>query len=296
LLDEPIADMSFLPLHLLARAARGSVTVALTGDGGDELFAGYPSMGARAWHDGFARLFPPARATLRRLAEAVPSLPPPLRRFLEVLDYSPAARNQALVGGLPPHQHPALLSAPMRAALAGFAPYHEIDRLLEGAGAPDRGARMIYQYCKLYLAGQNLANADRASMAASLELRAPFLDHTFVEFMGRVPTALKLRGLGRLKRLLKRAVADRLPPEIVARPKQGFGVPLGAWFRDGLSAPLREILAPERVAAGGVLDARAVTRLVDEHLARVRDHRRLLWALVVFESWRAHHLGERSAC
>jgi asparagine synthase (glutamine-hydrolysing) len=291
LLDEPIADMSFVPLHLLSRAARVSVTVALTGDGGDELFAGYPTMAADWWHGAFARLPRPLRGALRRSSERLPAAAAPFRDFLRALEYRPEARNQALLGGLPPERHAGLLSREAIAALGGFDAYADLEAAVAGCTTADATARMIHRYCKLYLAGQNLANADRASMAVGLELRAPFLDHTFVEFMGRIPSRLKLRGFGGLKRLLKRALSDRLPTEILGRDKHGFGVPFGAWFRGPLAAPLREILEPARIRAAGIFDADAVERLVGEHLRGFRDHRKLLWALVVFELWRCHHPG-----
>ncbi len=292
LLDEPLADMSFVPLYLLSRAARRSVTVALTGDGGDELFAGYPSMAADWWHEQLSRLPRELRRALRRMADGLATVPEPLREFLQALDYGPDRRNQALIGGLPPARHPALLSRAARAALEGFDPYAGIAAALAGCTSDDPVSRMIHRYCKGYLAGQNLANADRASMAVGLELRAPFVDHTFVEFVGRIPSALKFSGFAGLKRLLKRALADRLPPEIRARGKRGFGVPLGEWFRGPLADPLRERLAPERLRAEGIFDPSAVQRLLAEHVGGVRDHRKVLWALLVFELWRAHHLGD----
>jgi asparagine synthase (glutamine-hydrolysing) len=143
-----------------------------------------------------------------------------------------------------------------------------------------------------HLAGQNLADADRASMAASLELRAPLLDHTFVEFAGRIPARFKFQGFRGLKRLLRRALSDRLPPEIAARGKQGFGVPLDVWLRGPLAPAARELLAPERLRRGGVFDPPAVGRLVAEHLGGIRNPARIVWALLVFESWRAHDLDE----
>ena len=291
LLDEPIADMSFIPLYLLSAAARGSVTVALTGDGGDELFAGYPTMAAEWWHDAFARLPARLRQGLRAVAEAAPATPEPLREFLRALEYPRAARNQALLGGLAPERHLHLLSEAARAEIAGFDAYAHLDGVLAGCTFEDPVARMIYRYCKLYLAGQNLANTDRASMAVGLELRAPFLDHTFVEFTARIPGRSKLRGLRRFKALLKHALADRLPPEILARGKQGFGIPLGRWFRGPLADRLQDVLSPDRIRSGGVFDPGRIRQLVAQHVSGGRDHRKTLWAVLVFELWRAHHLG-----
>ena len=293
LLDEPIADMSFVPLYLLSRAARASVTVALTGDGGDELFAGYPTMAAEWWHERFAQLPPAARQMLQRLAERVTAMPEPLREFLLALRYGREARNQALLGGVPPDRHAAVLSPDVRAGLGGFDAYADIRTLLERCPSVDPNEQLIYRYCKLYLAGQNLANADRASMAVGLELRAPFLDPTFVEFVGRIPSHLKLAGFRRWKALLKRALADRLPPETLRRRKQGFGVPFGAWFRGPLADLLQDVLSTERLDRGGLFDAAVVGRLVAEHLRGRRDHRKLLWALLAFELWRAEHLPSR---
>jgi asparagine synthase (glutamine-hydrolysing) len=292
LMDEPLADMSFVPLHLLARAARPSVTVALTGDGGDELFAGYPTMAADWWHRGFGRLPRHARAGLSGAARHLPDRLEGLRDFLLAVDYPPNARNQALLGGLPPLRATALLSPSVRALLGSFDPYDDIEAVLAPCASLDVRDRLIYRYCKLYLAGQNLANADRASMAASLELRAPLLDHTFVELVGRIPARLKFRGFRGLKGLLRHALADRLPPEIRNRRKQGFGVPIGTWLRGPLAPVLHQLLAETRLRAGGVFDPVAIGRLVAEHAAGVRDHARTLWALLVFESWRTHYLGE----
>jgi asparagine synthase (glutamine-hydrolysing) len=291
LLDEPLADMSFVPLHLLSCAARRSVTVALTGDGGDELFAGYPSMAADRWHRTFAGLPRGLLAAIRTGAGVLPDAASPFRDFLAAIDYGPDARNQALIGGIPPSSAATLLSRAVRSTLNGFDAYADVDAVLSTCATDDRTARLIYRYCKHYLAGQNLVNSDRASMATGLELRAPFLDHTFVEFLGRIPSRLKLPGFHGLKRLLKRALADRLPPPILRRGKQGFGVPFGRWFRGPMAGLLRETLAPDRLRRGGLFDPNTVGRLVDEHIAGSRDHDSALWSLLVFELWRLEYLG-----
>jgi asparagine synthase (glutamine-hydrolysing) len=292
LLDEPVADMSFVPLYLLARAARRHITVALTGDGGDEVFAGYPTMAAERWHRRFAALPPLLVALLARSGRAR-GVPEPLGQFLAALGERPDARNQVLLGGMVPGRYRELLTPAVQAALAGFDPYDDIARTLAPCRSDEPTARLVYRYFKLYLAGQNLVNADRASMAVALELRAPFLDHQLVELLSRVPSRFKLSGFANLKRLLKRALADRLPVEILRRGKQGFGVPLSGWFRGPLAGLVREVLAPDRLRAGGIFAPPTVGRLVEEHLAGRRDHGRVLWALVVFECWRDAYLGGR---
>jgi len=291
LMDEPLADMSFVPLHLLARLAKRSVTVALTGDGGDELFVGYPAMAADWWHRRFAALPPPIRRAIDLLARALPDRLDGLRDFLEVLDEPAEVRNQILLGGRAPARAKELFSPAFAAAIAGVDRYDAIDAALAECESADDRERMIYRYCKLYLAGQNLANADRASMAAALELRAPLLDHTFVEFTARIPAHFKFRGLLGLKRLFRRAMADRIPPEILARGKKGFGVPIDVWLRGPLRPAAEALLDPDRLRRGGVFDPAATRRLLAEHLAG-RGHARILWALLVFESWRGHYLGE----
>jgi asparagine synthase (glutamine-hydrolysing) len=292
LLDEPLADMSFVPLYLLSRAARGTVTVALTGDGGDELFAGYPTMAAEWWQSAFERLPSGVLGLMRRGAVALPHAAEPLREFVAATAYHPDARNQALIGGIPPGPAAVLLGADTRARLGAFDPYGDVTATVASCLAQDATARLIYRYCKLYLAGQNLVNSDRASMASGLELRAPFLDHTFVEFMGRIPSSLKLAGFRTLKGLLKRAFAGRLPPEIFRRGKQGFGVPFGDWFRGPLAGIVREVLSPERLRRAGLFDPAAVTRVVDGHLRGGRDHQKPLWSLLAFELWRSEYLGD----
>jgi asparagine synthase (glutamine-hydrolysing) len=292
LLDEPLADMSFVPLYLLSRAARGTVTVALTGDGGDELFAGYPTMAADWWQRAFGRLPSGVLGLLRRGAGALPHAAASLREFVAATAYHPDARNQALIGGIPPGPAAGLLGAEMRARLGAFDAYDDVSTAVASCLAEDTTARLIYRYCKLYLAGQNLVNSDRASMATGLELRAPFLDHTFVEFMGRIPSSFKLAGFRALKSLLKRAFAERLPPEIFRRGKQGFGVPFGDWFRGPLAGVVRDVLAPGRLRRGGLFDPASVSRLVDGHLRDGRDHRKPLWSLLAFELWRTEYLGD----
>jgi asparagine synthase (glutamine-hydrolysing) len=141
-----------------------------------------------------------------------------------------------------------------------------------------------------YLADDILVKTDRASMAASLELRAPFLDPRVIDFLLSVPPDMKLRG-GTRKYLLRRVMADRIPSEVVDRPKRGFDVPLNAWLRDSLAPLVRDLLSPERVARVGLLRPDAVDRLVREHLEGRVDRGRELWLLVQLELWRERWLA-----
>ena len=283
-LDEPFGDASFLPTYLLSRFTRGSVTVALGGDGGDELLAGYPTFPS----DRVARLYPIPRALHRRLvlplAEHLPvstanfSLDFKVKRFLRGMSYDEDARHAAWLGSFTPEEQAALLC---RATPDAF---DDIRALAAEAPGRDRVSRLIYVYVKTYLEGDILAKVDRASMACSLEVRAPFLDVELVAFLSRVPSRLKLRGL-RTKHLLKEAMRDVLPPGIADRPKKGFGIPIAEWFKGPLRGPLLDELSRERLSRQGLFEPREVERLLREHLSGQADHRKPLWTLFVFQLW-----------
>lgn len=295
LLDEPLVDGSFLPLYRLSQAARRAVTVVLSGDGADELFCGYPTFLADRGARWVQRL--PQRVQ-RAAARAVNRLRPSptygsveflLKQFFRGLPFSPEVRTQLLLGGLTDSEQSSLLSEGARAACMGCKPYEELTTAVgrpTGLAAVDR---LIYQHCKFYLEGQNLVTVDRASMACGLEVRTPFLDRPFVELATRIPPRLKLAGW-ETKHILKRALRGLLPDEILTRRKQGFGVPIGPWLRGPLRGVLEERLAPERVTRLGLFNPEATTRLVTEHVEGSRDHRKVLWALLMFDVWRERYL------
>ena len=294
LLDEPLVDGSFLPMYALSRMARRAVTVVLSGDGGDELFCGYPTFLADRGVRWIRRL--PAW-TQRLAAEAVSRVRPSprygsaeflLKQFFRGLPHSPEVRTQLLLGGLGVPEQSALLSSSVRQASLGFDPYQELALVAEVPGLSPI-ERLIYQHCKFYLPDQNLATVDRASMACGLEVRSPFLDRPLVDLASQIPSHLKLRGW-QTKYILKRALRHDLPAAILHRRKQGFGVPLGAWLRGPLRQELQQRLAPERISRLGLFDGATVTRLVSEHLRGRRDHRKVLWALLMFDTWREHYL------
>jgi len=296
LLDEPLGDASFLPRYALARTARATATVVLSGDGGDEMFCGYPTFQADRPARWLRRLLPPAvhRAT-RAVVDQLPHSPHYgsvdflLKQFVRGLPYEPEVRTQLLLGGLTPSEQAGLLSQAVQRSLDAFDPYAELTRAIEDTSLRDPMERMIYQHCRFYLADQTLVATDRSTMAAGLEVRAPFLDPALVELACRIPTRFKLRA-GVTKYLLKRTIDDLLPSTIVNRRKQGLGVPVAAWLRGPLRNVLWQRLAPARMARRGLFEPAAITQLIGEHLSGQANHRKILWNLLMFDAWCDHYL------
>jgi asparagine synthase (glutamine-hydrolysing) len=296
LLDEPLVDASFLPKYALARAARGSVKVALSGDGGDEIFCGYPTFLADAaarWL--LATLTPAARRVVGRLIDGLPasskyaSVDFLLKQFMRALPYPEAVRTQLLLGGITAVEQSRLLSPGVHHALKGFDPYAELTTAIEQHELRDPIERLIYHHARFYLADQTLVAMDRASMAAGLEVRAPFLDPALVELAATIPSELKLHRWT-TKYILKSALSGILPPTVIRRRKQGLGVPIAAWLRGPLRGVMESRLAPARVRHRGLFDPTAVTRLVSDHVDGRRDHRKILWALLMLDAWCDHYL------
>ncbi|HLK10076.1 MAG TPA: asparagine synthase (glutamine-hydrolyzing) [Candidatus Binatia bacterium] len=286
--DEPFADSSAIPVYYLSQLAREHVTVVLSGEGGDEMLGGYETYRARR----IARLY-------ARLPEVVGGrLIPALVRRLPVsharvsFDY----KAKRFVGG-------AYLSAAAghlwwktvldedgKAALYGGGQATEraaTVRLFEAAfaeGDGDELDRLQFVDGTLYLPSDILVKVDRMSMAHSLEARVPFLDRAVVEFSRRLPSRLRLRGLT-TKYLLRRAMAGRLPEAVTAGRKRGFNVPMPAWLAGDLRDFTRDLLAPSRLRRQGLLDPRAVERLLTEHAAKRADHSRAIWTLLVLSVW-----------
>lgn len=297
--DEPLADPAFLPTLELARQTRASATVLLDGDGGDELFCGYPTSLAVSR----ARLLYRLPGGLRNAAAAIVSSLPRstrygsleslLRQLFRAASYPSDARTQILMGGFTPAERRELLSEAAWAACATIDPYGDVAGVLAEAPAEDDLDRLIYHHAKLYLAGRTLVKMDRATMAFGLEARAPYLDHEFVELACSIPSALKLRGWT-TKYLMKQMMADRLPASIVYRRKQGFGVPLAQWLRGPLRPFLQDTLHPARLRRTGLFAAPAVARLVAEHVGNTANHASALWTLMTFELWREAYLPDRT--
>src|SRR5881227_4082013 len=284
--DEPFADSSALPTYLVSQLAAEHVKVALSGEGGDELFGGYYTYVADLTAD---RLAPLARA-VRPLVEAMPastrkaSLDYKAKRFVRAAHLPPLERH---------HGWKEIFSPEVRAELtgrsAGFDPvdvYRE--RYAETAGAPQL-ARLQDVDFGVYLVDDLLVKTDRASMAHSLEARVPFLDPLVTTLAFALPTRLKVRGLAK-KVLLRKAAAPLLPTEVVHGRKRGFSIPAAAWLRGELEPFARETLGPETIRRQGFLQPDAVTRVLDDHVAGRADLSRQLWGLLAFTLWYEHHV------
>ena len=296
LLDEPLGDASIIPTYLLSEFTRRHVKVALGGDGGDELFAGYPTLQAHRLA-GFYGKAP--RVVRRGLVEPVVRRLPVSRsnlsfdyrakRFVSGADFPVAERHERWMGSFAGEERAALLSPELRQSVARAVSPTVGDR---AAGPRDPLNQVLLMDMRGYLENDILVKLDRASMMASLEGRVPLLNNDFVEYATRLPLDMKLRGL-RSKFLFKRALRGLLPDAILRRPKKGFGIPVAEWFRGPLREQMLSVLSPERMARKGFFEPAAVGTLVREHLEGRRDNRKQLWTLFAFELWHDGYL-ERS--
>jgi asparagine synthase (glutamine-hydrolysing) len=293
--DEPFADSSAIPTFYVSQITREHVTVALTGDAGDELFAGYPRYRAVKLAEYFDRLPPALRAVIAS----------PLWQKLPASVRQKSKRRQ--FKKLLAHLH----DTPERRYLRWITIFDEVARadlyhddfvsqldvdpaefLLDSYARSrkrDIVSRTSFVDIETYLPCDLLTKVDIASMANSLECRSPFLDHHVVELAVRMPVGLKMPRLTG-KHILKATFADLLPREIVRRPKMGFGVPLDSWFRGELAGYLRDVLLDPATLGRGYFRADAVRHLVDDHVAGRWDHSYRLWALLVFELWHRAYL------
>jgi asparagine synthase (glutamine-hydrolysing) len=292
---EPYADSSAIPSFYLAQLTRQHVTVALNGDGGDEAFAGY------GWHYAgrLAERWQQVPSPLRGAAEAAAgAMIPPSGNRRSTL--SRAARFIKGAGRPRPERYRAWLSvytADLKASLyANPAMHSKVDRLVE-VFAPlahlDGVDAMLAADVAWYLPTDLLVKMDIATMAHSLEGRSPFLDWRLTEFVATLPSDLKLRGRTS-KYILKKAIADLVPPDNMHRPKQGFAVPIGGWFRGELKDFLADHILSDRFNARGLFTPAAVRRIFDDHQRQVHDYAHHLWVLLMLELWfRAFMDGDR---
>ncbi|MBV9169811.1 MAG: asparagine synthase (glutamine-hydrolyzing) [Chloroflexi bacterium] len=283
-LDQPIADEAALGTYMLAELASRQVKMVLTGEGGDELFAGY----ARHVGERFSTLMRRVPAPVRSLAVEASGRVPGLRRpkialfalcqtdeITRLVNWFPLFNQRMKMG---------LLSADLRRALQFTSTNDVFSRQLGRSDATDSLSRLLYLDTKLWLPDDLLARGDKMTMAASLEARVPLLDHRVVEFAAGLPSKLKVRGLAR-KYLLKKVARSWLPPAVIDRRKQGFPMPTSLWFRREARPFVRDLLSSETIRRRGLFDMEYVETLLGEHETGVANHGNLIWGLLSVELW-----------
>lgn len=291
--DEPFADASAIPMYYVSKIARQLVTVALSGDGGDETFAGYTRYdnGMRRWQLGQVLPDTFVRGVFRVLTDLYPvgsrgwgilhrnSLPPLESYMADVSQFQPR-ESDAILGRAANGWH------------GDWDVFALARRLAAEAGSGEFLTQMQYIDQMLYLPDDILVKVDRASMAVSLEARAPLLDYRLAEFMATVPAEMRYRNRSK-KYLLKKALTGVLPDEILHRKKMGFGVPLKEWFRKDAAGFARDVLLGRETRDRGIFDIREVELTLDRHAQGRRDFSAKLWTLVFFELWCRHWLDGR---
>lgn len=291
---EPYADSSALPSYFVSRETRKAVTVALNGDGGDENFGGYMRYvamnlaGAAARAPDFLKIAALKAAALMPGENAPHGLAWKARKFLDaVLNKNRSSTYMSTISFFKPDEKNALISDAFKNSLGSGIDFAEknIKSLFEKAAGEDLINTLSYVDLHSYLPECLMTKMDIASMANSLEARSPFLDHKFVEFAFSIPGNLKIKNFGKTKWILKETFKDKLPKSVYARGKQGFGIPLGEWFRGELKDYWRGLCLSEKALSRGYFKQEEVFRLWDEHQSLKRDHGYRMWALLMLELW-----------
>jgi asparagine synthase (glutamine-hydrolysing) len=283
--DQPFGDSSAIPTYLLSKLTRSHVTVALTGDGGDELFAGYERFVAtrlaEAYRDAplFVRLV--LSGLLRSLPESA-SYDSFVRRARRFIEYAPLPLSLGYLGWVGVFQKDFV--GDLLDNWAGMDPAVHFQSYFDRVQAVDPIGQLLYVNTKTYLPGDLLVKTDRMCMANSLEARSPFLDQELMAYAARISSDVKLKGIT-TKYILKKALQGIVPEEIIRRKKHGFGVPVGRWFRDDLHDYITEILLSDQSLRRGYFKRDMLKRLVEEHQTGQRDHTHRLWTLLTFEIW-----------
>ncbi len=282
--DEPFGDVSSIPTYMVSKMAREHVTVILSGDGGDELFAGYE----RYLVDKDRRVFERIPGFIRRnlMHRASRVLPRAVygKNFLRNVALEGDARYVDSLSYFDEDAKRELLSTDIRRALNGRDSSAGFRQLLTVPPSEEHINRLLYLDSKTYLPGDILTKVDRMSMAHSIEARVPLLDYKLIEFVQTIPASLKLRGRV-TKHILKEAVRGLIPDQIIDRPKQGFGVPIGKWFNNELRDMLHDTLTDSRTRQRGYFNQHEVEAILNEHARGRRDNSRHLWGLLTLELW-----------
>lgn len=286
--DEPYADSSAIPVLCVSRLAREHVTVALSGEGGDEIFAGYKTYSATVLAGWYRRLVPrPARDLIAWTARQLPvshgkvSFDYMAKRFVAGADRDPLEAHLSWKAILDEDAKREIYASPPDGLEDTLRLYEEASKDVNDR---DLLAKLLAIDTRVGLESDMLVKADRMTMATSLEGRVPLLDHPLVELVGRIPSALKMKNRTK-KYLLRKSMEDRLPHETLHGPKQGFNVPIPSWLVGPLREQVHDTLSADRLRATGLFDPEAVARLIRAHESKERDHSRDIWTLLMFQSW-----------
>ena len=284
--DEPFADQSALPTFMLSKMARRHVTVVLSGDGGDELFAGYSRYLTDLDRGSYAKIPNILREQVLRRASSLLPHAAPGKNFLYNVSLDPIGRYIDSISAFNGPRRSYLYSEAFAASLNGNGSAAEklFRQFGESVSSDDPIARLLYLDSKTYLPGDILTKVDRMTMANSLEARVPLLDHELIELVAKIPSALKLNGR-ETKHILKKAMSGIVPDEILYREKQGFGVPINEWINDQLRDRITDDLTSRSSMERGYFDQEYVGMLLKEHSAGRLDHSNALWMLWMLELW-----------
>jgi asparagine synthase (glutamine-hydrolysing) len=292
--DEPFADSSAIPTWYVSQMARQHVTVVLSGDGGDELFGGYDRYIPHPHVLAFDRY---GSATMRRLAGAAAERLPHGargRNFLRHVARDPRGRYLDAIRFFAADERPSLLTPDVRARLSAQTPEDRLAVHFDRYRQLPWASQMMRFDSETYLPEDILTKVDRMSMAHSIESRVPLLDNEVIDLAMSLPAAFKIKN-GRRKHILKEVAATMLPRDLLDRPKQGFAIPLGSWFRGELRELFADTLLSSRTLQRGFFQPAFVRRLIEDHVAGRRDHTLRLWQLVVFERWHRLYVDRQPA-
>jgi len=294
-LDEPFGDFSIFPTYLVSKMARKHVTVSLSGDGGDELFAGYDTYIANKAGRAYERLPRLLRNAMHPILSRIPptekkkGLINRAKRFVEGMELPADLEHTRWMIFLQEGEKIKLYSDDLQDTLNGSDSFEFIRNYFNRVNTSDPLNRQLYVDIKSYLVDNILVKVDRMSMATSLETRVPFLDHRFVEFSATIPSRLKLQGKN-TKYLFKKAMADVLPPQILNRSKEGFSIPIKNWLKEDLKPLMLEVLDQQKIKREGFFNTNYVEQLKKEHLSGKENHSHRLWSMMVFGIWQDLYL------
>jgi len=287
-MDEPFADASLLPTYMLSKFTRQNVTVSLSGDGGDEVFAGYPTYYARKlaeWIPSSSHKILKFISNLLPVSDANISFDFKIKKFAEGLKFNPDLRNQIWLGSFNINQKKQLFSKNVLSQLCGKDYVSGvIDEHMKECDTEDNWERSLWLDMRFYLQDTMLVKVDRTSMMTSLEARVPLLDHEVVEYVLRIPAGLKYKG-GTSKYIFKQLAKRYVPANIINRPKKGFGIPISKWIKKELNQSFMDSLDSQKIKRTGFFNDVIIDQLMQTHQDNKKDNRKLLWVLYVFQNW-----------